>query len=250
VSDQLTMPTVTDARLDTLLVDQPPQAGSDVSAFRRAEYPRQGEAHMRAFSGPMTRVRAAVDVLHRELIKFGAIGALAYVVDVYVYNVLRTGWWPLDEAPLSHKPLLAKVVSVAVATLVAWLGNRYWTFRRRRQAAVSRELFLFVVMNVGGLLIAAACMGFSHYVLGLRSALADNISGNVIGLGLGTLFRFWSYRTLIFTETTSPTENESPAAAENGAQPDGDLAEESELFDESLDSPFPVTRIDHLSARN
>jgi putative flippase GtrA len=145
-------------------------------------------------------MHGAVDVLVREMVKFGAIGALAYVVDMYVYNLLRTGVWPLPEAPLAHKPLLSKVISVAVATVVAWLGNRYWTFRHRRRATVRAEFALFIVMNVGGLLIALGCLWLSHYALGLTSALADNISGNVIGLVLGTLFRFWAYRQFVFTE--------------------------------------------------
>ena len=46
--------------------------------------------------------------------------------------------------------------------------------------------------------IALGCLWFSHYALGLTSALVDNISANVIGLGLGTLFRFWSYRKWVF----------------------------------------------------
>lgn len=150
--------------------------------------------------GLLARVRDAINVVYREMVKFGAVGALAYVVDFYVYNLLRTGIWPLDQAPLEHKPLLSKVISVAVATVVAWLGNRYWTFRHRRRAAMRAEFILFVVMNVGGLTIALGCLYFSHYVLGFTSALADNISGNIVGLILGTLFRFWAYRTFVFTE--------------------------------------------------
>lgn len=146
------------------------------------------------------RLRAMLDVVYREIVKFGAVGALAFVTDVYVYNLLRTGVWPLGDAPLAHKPLLSKVISVSVATLVAWLGNRYWTFRHRRRSTPTAELVLFVVMNAGGLAIALGCLGISHYVLGLRTPLADNISANVIGIGLGTLFRFWTYRTFVFTE--------------------------------------------------
>jgi putative flippase GtrA len=144
--------------------------------------------------------------------KFGAVGALAYVVDMYVYNLLRTGVWPLSEAPLAHKPLLSKVISVAVATVVAWLGNRYWTFRHRRRATMRSEFVLFVVMNVGGLLIALGCLWFSHYVLGLTSPLADNISGNVVGLVLGTLFRFWAYRQFVFTHLREPADGEPVGA--------------------------------------
>lgn len=146
------------------------------------------------------RLRGAIDVLAREMMKFGAVGALAFVVDAYVYNLLRVGIWPLTEAPLGHKTVLCKVISVSVATVVAWLGNRYWTFRHRRRQAARGEFLLYAAMNIGGLLIAAGCLAFSHYVLGLHSPLADNIAANVVGLVLGTLFRFWAYRQFVFTD--------------------------------------------------
>ena len=95
---------------------------------------------------------------------------------------------------------LAKIISASTATVVAWVGNRYWSFRHRRQASRAREFLTFVVMNVVAMGIAVACLAISHDVLGLTSNLADNISGNVIGIGLGTLFRFWAYRTFVFTE--------------------------------------------------
>jgi len=154
--------------------------------------------------GLVRRVRAAVDVVYREMVKFGAVGAVAYAVDLYVYNLMRVGVWPLHAGPLEGKPLVCKVISVAVATVVAWLGNRYWTFRHRRRATPRAEFVLFAVMNVGGLVIALACLGISHYLLHFTSPLADNISANVIGLALGTLFRFWAYRTLVFTELRNP----------------------------------------------
>ncbi|MFI7588310.1 GtrA family protein [Spongisporangium articulatum] len=144
----------------------------------------------------LTRLRGSVNVLYREMVKFGAVGALAFVVDIGVFNLLRVG----GHGGLDDKPLTAKTISVFVATVVAWLGNRYWTFRHRRRASARREFVLFVVMNVGGLVISLACLGFSHYVLQLTSALADNIAGNVVGLGLGTLFRFWAYKQFVFTE--------------------------------------------------
>ena len=49
------------------------------------------------------------------------------------------------------------------------------------------------MLNAIGLAISLMCLFISHYVLDLTSALADNISANVIGLVLGTTFRFWSY---------------------------------------------------------
>ncbi len=143
----------------------------------------------------LDRVRALVGVLWREVIKFGVVGAAAYVVDITVFNLLRFGPGEL----LGDRPLTAKAVSVAVATCVAWYGNRQWTFRRRRTAAPVRELVQFFVINAIGLGIGLACLFVSHYVLGLRSALADNVSANGVGLVLSTLFRFWAYRRFVFT---------------------------------------------------
>ena len=134
-----------------------------------------------------------------ELGRFGSVGAVAYVVDLGLFNLLRFG----PGEVLGEKPLTAKVISVAVATLVSWLGNRYWTFAKQRTEGRVRELFMFGLVNGGGMLIAVACLWFSHYVLGFTSALADNIAANVVGVGLGTIFRFFAYKYVVFTATPS-----------------------------------------------
>ena len=147
----------------------------------------------------VTRLRALwarFEELLREIAKFGIVGLIALVVDVGLFNILLFAG---GAGPLNDKPLTAKVVSVVVATTVAYVGNRFWTFRHRgRTHTVAREYVLFVVLNGVAMGIALGCLWFSHYALGLTSPLADNISANVIGLGLGTLFRFWSYRKWVF----------------------------------------------------
>lgn len=130
-----------------------------------------------------------------ELMRFGAVGGVAYVVDIGLFNLLRFGPGEL----LVDRPLTAKIASAAVATLVAWLGNRYWAFARHRTATPGRELGAFVLANIGGAAIAVGCLWFSHYVLGLTSPLADNISANVVGLVLGTAFRYVAYKWFVFT---------------------------------------------------
>ncbi|MEE6283303.1 GtrA family protein [Georgenia sp. MJ170] len=129
-----------------------------------------------------------------ELMKFGTVGAIAFVVDVGLMNLLRFG----PGEVLGDKALTAKVISVAVATMVAWLGNRHWTFSDKKRDSRSRELIWFLLVNAGGMLIAVGALGVSHYVLGFQSALADNIAANVVGLGLGTAFRYFCYRYLVF----------------------------------------------------
>ena len=60
-----------------------------------------------------------------------------------------------------------------------------------------RDSALFVFFNVVAMVIAVACLGFSRYVLDLHTQLSDNIT-NIVGIGIGTLFRFWSYRKFVF----------------------------------------------------
>jgi len=129
--------------------------------------------------------------LVRELMKFGVVGGVAFVVDVGLFNLLLHA---------TDKPLTSKTISTVVATTVAYLGNRHWTFRRRSRSGVRREYTLFFLLNGVGLLISLACLAISHYLLDFTGRLADNIAANVVGLALGTAFRFWSYRRWVFPE--------------------------------------------------
>lgn len=145
-------------------------------------------------SAPVGRRPALVSRV-LELMRFGMVGGVAFVVDTGLFNLLRFGPGEL----LGDKPLTAKVISVAVATVVSWLGNRFWTFAERKTTSQLREFIGFVAVNIGGMLIALGCLWFSHYLLDLTSPLADNISANIVGLGLGMIFRYIAYRTWVFT---------------------------------------------------
>jgi putative flippase GtrA len=137
-----------------------------------------------------------VETLFAEVAKFGVIGLIAFAIDIGVFNLLRGS----GDGFFLDKPLTAKVVSVTLSTTFAYFGNRFWTFRGRGRTSMKREYLLFFALNAIGLLISLGCLWFSHYALGFTSLLADNLSGNVIGVGLGTLFRFWAYRKWVFPE--------------------------------------------------
>ena len=132
--------------------------------------------------------------VRHEFGKFFSVGALGYVVGVGGFNFLVH----LENAPLASKPLTASVISGSASILVAYFGNRHWTWKDRQRTGARREITLFFVINGITLIFGVLCLAFSRYVLGLDSALADNISANVIGVGIGTFVRFWSYRTIVF----------------------------------------------------
>ena len=132
--------------------------------------------------------------IRQELGKFFSVGLIAYIVGVGGYNALVHA----KGAPLASKPLTASVISGVLSILVAYFGNRHWTWKDRQRSGAKREIALFFLINGIALVFGVLCLAFSRYVLGLESVLADNISANVIGVGVGTLFRFWTYRTVVF----------------------------------------------------
>ncbi|KQS99762.1 GtrA family protein [Cellulomonas sp. Leaf395] len=142
---------------------------------------------------------AALRARAYEIARFLSVGGIAFVVDLGLFNLLRFG----PGEVLGHKPITAKVISVVAATLVAWLGNRHWTFSRRRTDRRAHELAVFAGINVVCALIPVLTLAFSHYTLGLTTALADNVA-TVIGIGIGTVLRYLGYKRWVFTGSHTP----------------------------------------------
>jgi putative flippase GtrA len=134
--------------------------------------------------------------LIHEFAKFGIVGAVALVVNVVGFNVLRSS--------MPKNVLTATILSTAAATLVAYLGNRFWTYKDRDSIGRGRELVLFFVVNGVAMAIQTICVAISHYVLGINSLLADNVANYVVGMPLGMVFRLWTYRTFIFPKVEEP----------------------------------------------
>jgi putative flippase GtrA len=166
------------------------------------------------------RLRDAYDrLLSHEVLTFLAVGGAGYVVDVGTFNLLRS----TTLLGGTTDPSVARVLAVMVAMVVTYLGNSMFTWRGHSSSNRRREVALFVVFNVIGLGFSVLTLTISHDLMGLTSRLADNISANVVGLALGTLFRYWSYRTYVFS-----------AAAEEDRAPVGpghDEPHEADLVD-------------------
>lgn len=141
--------------------------------------------------------RARGRTLGREASGFAVAGAFGLAVDIGGYNALvHLG----GDGLLADQPLVAKTVSLVAGTTVAYAGNRFWTYRDRPRGRLAREYTLYMALSSVALLIALVCLWVSRYVLDLRTPVADNVSANVVGLALGSLFRFLTYRRYVFPE--------------------------------------------------
>ncbi|GGT15743.1 GtrA family protein [Nonomuraea spiralis] len=147
------------------------------------------------------RLYQRFESLVHELAKFGSIGALAFFLDTGVYNLFLLGF--------EWGPLTSKVVATTLSATFAYAGNRFWTFRHREQTGLGREYFLFFLLNGIALLFGLLVIGFTKYTLHLHDGLSLNIA-NFAGVGLGTLFRYWSYKKWVFLEATEPIPVELP----------------------------------------
>jgi len=132
-------------------------------------------------------------LLTREVRTFLAVGGSGYVVDVAAFNLLRS-----MQAFAALDPSVARTLAVAVAMCVTYVGNRTLTWRHHTSGNRRREVGLFVLFNIIGFGFSIATLVISHDVLGLTSRLADNISANVVGLALGTVFRYVTYKRFVF----------------------------------------------------
>jgi putative flippase GtrA len=128
-------------------------------------------------------------VLIHEIGKFGLVGIVGTIVTLAIQNALYAphGFWLEGSV----------VVATAIATVVTFLGNRYWAFRHRKTDNLARETVLFIIFNVLGLLIQVAFVAVNAHLLGNHGRLSYNIA-NVIGIVVATLFRLFCYRTFVF----------------------------------------------------
>lgn len=145
---------------------------------------------------------------------FLVVGGLGFLVDAGTYNALV--FWG-GEGPLYDLPLLAKVVAIAVASVVTYVGSHLWTFRDRRAPLSRRSVVAFAAVNLLAILLQLACLGFSRYVLGLDGPVADNVSGTFVGQALATGFRYVAYGRWVFP-VRHTTEQSSPRDAD-GSDP-------------------------------
>lgn len=128
-------------------------------------------------------------VLLKEISAFGVVGLVNLFIDIGLFNLLhfRVGLGPTTS----------NIVSAGVATTISYFANRHWSFSHRARTGLRREYTLFIVINLIALGISSVVIAFTYYVISATDPFALNVA-KIVGIGIGTVFRFWSYKRWVF----------------------------------------------------
>ncbi|WP_052708810.1 GtrA family protein [Streptomyces sp. NRRL S-495] len=135
-----------------------------------------------------------------EAMKFGIVGLSGVVVNFAIF------WACINGLHLAS--MRSNIAATSIAIFTNYLGYRYWLYRDRDAASRKREITLFLVFSGIGMVIDTGLIGVAKYAFGLDSY--ELLAAKVVGLGLGTVFRFVSYRTWVFKTVPEPVAETAP----------------------------------------
>jgi putative flippase GtrA len=145
---------------------------------------------------PWRRFRAEVG-------RFLAVGLVATIVALILFNFLVHGFGAVDVGWLNDQPEIAYVIANAIGMAISFRGTKVWAFRDRATTHRDGGVIAFVIINLATMLIPVTCLWVSRG-LGLDDPLSDNISANVVGLALANAARFFLFRELVFLRVDDP----------------------------------------------
>lgn len=124
----------------------------------------------------------SVRALVEQFLKFGVVGAVAFVIDYGILMLLSqvVGWDPLPSS----------VISFTISLVFNYLASMHFVFERRDDLSRRRELVIFVLLSVIGLAINSACIwaGTEAFGSGPVPVTATKLVATVVV----ALWNFWS----------------------------------------------------------
>jgi putative flippase GtrA len=122
--------------------------------------------------------------------RFLAVGAIGFVVDFGVYNLLTIS---------GLAPLIAQAFSFGAALLSNFTWNRYWTYPDSRTKRKRVQLTQFFVVSVVGLTIRTPIFGGAHILIvrfldgTITPSLLEPVTNNLaLAIAVGVVM-FWNF---------------------------------------------------------
>jgi putative flippase GtrA len=126
-------------------------------------------------------------ILLKELAAFGLIGAVALAIDISIF-----AWLAPSGA------IKAKAISSTASTTFAYIGNRHLSFSHRARTGLGRETSFFFGINLITLVFSELVIALFVYPLGYAHGSGVVFLVNLVTIGIGTIFRFWTYKRFVF----------------------------------------------------
>jgi len=151
--------------------------------------------------------------------RFLAVGGVATLVALILFNFLVHGFATGHRAPLADHVIVAYILANTVGMVVSYRGSRNYAFRDRPPRHADGGRLAFVAINVVTMSLPIGCLWISRNMLGLDDPYSDNLSANVIGLSMGLAARFYLFRTFVFGPVHLPHLSLPPHADTDSHQP-------------------------------
>jgi len=134
----------------------------------------------------MKRVTHFFKQNHRELIKFGVIGALNTSVDFLIF-LLFTQVFAVHYS-------ISQVISYSMATVHSFLWSKFWTFKGEKKIPTTHQFARFCVTN--GISMLSTLFGLFVLVdLAHMKVVVSKSMIIVLGLTINYVgYKFWAFR--------------------------------------------------------
>ncbi len=134
-----------------------------------------------------------------EAAKFSAVNVVATLVAIVLFNALVHGLPGLyAPGPLKWMPVASYFIANCVGMAISFYGSRRYAFKHRRPTGPGGGALNYAIVNISSFTIPMVCLWTTRNVFGWDSVVADNLSANVLGASLATLYRFWAFRRFVF----------------------------------------------------
>lgn len=129
--------------------------------------------------------------LIEQMIKFGFVGVLCFLIDFCLYKGCNAAGIPY---------LLSGLIGFTVSVVVNYILSMKYVFERREDLSRKKEFTAFVILSIGGLILNEVLLyvgvdGIYMHSAALRSLMKQNIAETVVKLGATAVVMIYNFVT-------------------------------------------------------
>lgn len=132
-----------------------------------------------------------------QLAKFLLIGVLATIFDLGALSAF-IAYFSVSSGVLY---LAFKAVSFIIATVLKYIPDKFWAFKKQDTTGVKKEFYQFFAVTLAGLVINVAVAHLIVNMLGPQFGLPAQLWGNLGGIGAVIVTFAWNfigYKFIVF----------------------------------------------------